>query len=122
MKKLILTITRPALLAAVLALSACGAIPTAIDAAQEGPRDVVEGPNDDATEAPAVQSVADNPGLGTIVSDGKTSAKCKRRRITGSNIRKSGCTDPDSGSQPVRVGTYTEPVLSNTPGSVRPSN
>lgn len=106
------TITGVVLLAVSLALSACGAIPTAADRAQ---RDV-------ATEATEGQTVANNSGLGTVVYDEKTTAKCKRVRSTGSNMRRSSCTPPDSGSQAVRTAVYSEPVPTMTPGMNRPSN
>ena len=103
------------LFAVSLALSACGAIPTAADKVQAGPRDV-------ATEATEGQIVANNSGLGTIVYNEKTRPKCKRVRSTGSNIGRSSCTPPDSGSQAVRTGVYSEPVPTVTPGMSRPNN
>ena len=112
MNKINWTIRAGALLAVSLALSACGAIPTAADRAQ---RDV-------ATEATEGQSVANNSGLGTVVYDKKTTGKCKRVRSTGSNMRRSSCTPPDSASQAVRVVVYTEPVPTTNPGMSRPNN
>jgi hypothetical protein len=117
MKKIIGLATGGALFFVVLALSACGAIPTADDVARAGSREIAGRPGNDGTEA---QSVADNSGLGTIAYDGRTVTKCKRRRSTGSNMRRSSCSNVDSGSQPVRVGTYTDPVPVITPGMNRP--
>jgi len=114
MNKINGTITGVVLLAVSLALSACGAIPTAADRAQEGPRGV-------ATEATEGSSVAYNSGLGTVVYNAKTSAKCKRVRSTGSNMRRSSCRNRDTGSQPVREATYTEPTPVLMPGMNRTS-
>ena len=123
MNKNIGTITKVALLSVSLALLACGAIPTAVDTAQEGPRDDVERPNDDASEATETQAAANDSGLGTIAYNGNTRVKqCKRQRRTGSHLFRVGCSDPDSGSQPVRYGTYNDLDRLAMSGSVRPEN
>ena len=96
------------LLSVSFALSACGAIPTAADRAHGV-----------ATEE---QSIGNNSGLGTIVYNTNTSAKCKKVRSTGSNIGRSSCAARDSGSQPVREGIFTKSVPTTTPGMNRPNN
>ncbi len=110
MNKLTGTITSVALFSVILALSACGATPKAINTAQDDPREIDEVPNDDVMEAPEPQTAANDPGgLGTIIYDGGTRTKqCKRQRRTGSHLFRVGCSDPDSGSQPVRSGTYDD--------------
>jgi len=120
MNKIIGSITAGTLIAMILALSACGAIPTADDVAQAGARTNAGGPGNDGTEASEAPSVADNSGLGAIDYDGKSAMKCKRQRSTGSNMRRSSCRDVDNGSQPIRVGTYSAPVPTVTPGMTRP--
>ncbi len=97
-----------------LGLSACGAIPTAEDVARERGYDVATGAND-------VQSANNNSGLGTINADGESAVRCKRRRSTGSNLGRSSCRKGDSGTQPVRSATYTNPVPTVTPGMNRSS-
>ena len=89
-----------ALIAMSLALSACGAIPTAEDYAQKRGYDVATGANE-------VQTAGNNSGLGTINADGESTVRCERRRGTGSNIGRSSCRSRDSGSQPVREATYS---------------
>jgi hypothetical protein len=89
-----------ALLATSCALSACGANPTAVDTAQEGL-------SDETIAATEARSAADQSGLGTIAYDGNTLTKpCKKRRRTGSHLYTNGCSDPDSGSRPVREGDW----------------
>lgn len=89
-----------ALIATSFALSACGANPTAVDP-------VPENAQDDAISATEAQANADDPGLGTVVYDKKSRARqCKKRRRTGSHLYTDGCSDPDSGSRPVREGDW----------------
>jgi hypothetical protein len=89
-----------ALLATSFALSACGTVPTAVDAATESSR----GDAIDATEA---QVAADGSGLGTIAYEGNTRTKpCKKRRRTGSHLYTTGCSGVESGSRLVQNGTW----------------
>ncbi len=105
-----------ALLSVSFALSACGAIPPSADRVQEGLRG-------DAIEATEVRSAADGPGLGIIDNRGNTRTQpCKRQRRTGSHLYRSGCEDPDSGSQPVRFGGWHDLGRYAMSGSVRPEN
>ena len=111
------------LLSASFLLSACGATSTTVGTAQDGPKDEVESPAGDAIEATEVQVAANDSGLGTIAYDKNTRAKpCKRQRRTGSHLFSDGCADPDSGSQPVRYGTFNDLGRLVMSGSVRPEN
>jgi hypothetical protein len=65
-----------------------------------------------------VQSMAIKSGQKTILYAEKTLAKCKKRRRTGSNIRKSDCVA--GGSYPITTGTYDEPLVTTVP-RVRPN-
>ena len=123
MIKLIGTFTRVALLLAVLTLSACGLSPTITDTAQVVAPDNAENPPTGADEASEVQVAASSAGLGTIVYKGNTRTKgCKKQRRTGSHLFRVDCADPDSGSQPVRSGTYMDLGHLTMSGSVRPEN
>ena len=125
MKNLILTITEGAFICAALVLSACGSSPTIVDTTHEAPATVAEtSPIGDAG-TPDAQVVVNDSGLGTIVYDEKTRAKCKKVRRSGSRIRRSSC-DSSSGSQPVRLGISTGSGVTETGGmdggSSRPNN
>jgi len=112
-----------ALLSVSFALSACGVVPTAVDTGQEGLRDDVESPAGEATETTEVRVAANGSGLGTIVYDKNSRARpCKRQRRTGSHLFGDPCADPDSGSQPVRYGTFNDLGRLTMSGSVRPEN
>jgi len=104
------------LIAISFTLSACGAIPTANGTGQESPRE-------DAVEATEVKVASGESGLGTIAYDGTTRTQlCSKQRRTGSHLYRVGCEDPDSGSQPVRYGTWNDLGRYAMSGSVRPEN
>jgi hypothetical protein len=101
-----------ALIATILALSACGSIPTAAD--REG---------NAATGASRVEPVTAEAGLGTVVYDDKTRANpCKKVRRTGSRQFITKCDDPDGGSQPVRYGGWNDLGQLVMSGAVRPES
>jgi hypothetical protein len=105
-----------AVLSASLALSACGIVPTASDTAPESSRD-------DVSETGEIQTDSVESGLGAIVYNGDTRTQpCKKQRRTGSHLFRVGCADPDSGSQPVRYGTFNDLGHLAMSGSVRPEN
>ena len=111
-----------ALTAISFALSACSAIPQAPKAVGTAP----ENPSGDASEAieaTEVNAATEQPGLGTIAYNENTRAEtCKKQRRTGSHIFQTECDDPDSGSQPVRYGTWHDLGKYAMSGSVRPEN
>ncbi len=117
------TITRVAIVLAVLTLSACGSTPTFTDTAQVVAPDNAEGPPTGADDASEASAAANSAGLGTIVYKGNTRTNaCKKQRRTGSHLFRVDCADPDSGSQPVRYGTYMDLGHFTMSGSVRPEN
>lgn len=104
------------LIVACLAMSACGSIPTAVDAAAASRSDAGTG-----TGAAPVN--ADGAGLGTVAYDEKTRAgDCRKVRRTGSRQFITMCDDPDGGSQPVRYGSWNELGRLVMSGTVRPEN
>jgi hypothetical protein len=85
------------LLATSFVLSACGANPTAANAV----------PDDASGDVTGATAANNESGLGTIAYNGNTRTKpCKKRRRTGSHLYTNGCSDPDSGSRPVREGDW----------------
>ena len=123
MNELVDTIIRVAILLAVLALSACGLPPTVADAVPAIAPNDAESPPTVANEAPEVQVAANSTGLGTIAYQGNTrTVGCKKQRRTGSHLFRVDCVDPDSGSQPVRSGTFWDLRHLTMSGSVRPEN
>lgn len=99
-----------------IALSACGAIPTAVETDSAAPRSAEAPPN-------PTQVNADAGGLGTISYGETVRVKpCEKMRRTGSHLYISKCDDPDSGSQPVRYGTWNDLGRLAMSGSVRPEN
>lgn len=123
MIRLVGTITRVAMLLAVVALSACGSFPTVADTAPVVAADDAESSPTGADEAPAVQVAANSTGLGTIAYQGNMrTVGCKKQRRTGSHLFRVDCVDPDSGSQPVRSGSYWDLRHLTMSGSVRPEN
>lgn len=109
-----------ALTAVSLALTACGAIPTApkvVGTAAESP----SGGASETIKATKVGSATKESGLGTVAYDENTRAEtCKKQRRTGSHIYQTECDDPDSGSQPVRYGTWHDLGKYAMSGNVRP--
>jgi len=97
-------------------LSACGSIPAPVDKAQAGQRESVSEPAE-------VGVAADGPGLGVIAANGNTRTQpCAKQRRTGSHLYRVGCEDPDSGSQPVRYGTWSDLGKYAMSGNVRPED
>ena len=87
----------------ILALSGCGASPAMVDTVNETSPNVVQAPLIGDAEASEVQSATNDSGPGNIVYDQRTRAKCKRRRVTGANFRRSDCST-NSGLQTGRFG------------------
>jgi len=111
------------LLSISFVLSACGAIPKTMDARGHGTGGIVESATGETSKTTEVQAAATESGLGTIAAHGNTRTQpCSKQRRTGSHLYRVGCEDPDSGSQPVRYGTWNDLGKYAMSGSVRPEN
>lgn len=105
-----------ALIATSFALSACVAMPTDTETAQETP-------SDGADTAPGTQDTNTESGLGTVAYDERSRRKqCDRRRRTGSHLYTDSCSDPDGGSRPVREGDWNSLGRYVVTGSGRPNH
>ncbi len=123
MKKSILTILGPVLVFAILTLSGCGSAPAVDDTAHNATVIAGQSAPTESAESPDMQVGTTDSGLGTIVYSEKSRATCKKRRRTGSNLRKSTC-DRSIASQPVRAVTENDPAIAvgTAVGPVRPNN
>ena len=118
-----MTVNRGVRVVAILALSGCGSAPAVDDTAHNTTVIAGQSAATESAESPDMQVGTTDSGLGTIVYSEKTRATCKKRRRTGSLLRKSTC-DRSIVSQPVRAVTENDPAIAvgTAMGTVRPNN
>ena len=124
MKSITQTIVAVGIVSIKLGLSACVATPSAEDTVPQAQQPEVDVPDVQGNKATDVQTVANSSGLSTVNTRGERTVRCRKKRGTGSNIRRSRCEKRSrTSSQPIRTGLDLPEVdIITSGGPTRPSN